>query len=309
MTTKQIKIRSYNIKTNAVSISVAQMMTSLKNQLETPFKLAISRLRKINMDDDKSDVEMIGSYHFSTNQERFFASFFQMRHDSNSKTIAEDILNKEFVSQDDIKELGELSQYLLNRRFLFMFNSEHLVTTLPGTINVSVIESYLNWLLESVRGNTKLILDPVVTKVESLTPKMSEIKSVSINSNPLQSKRTANKTQDDKKIYDITREKLLSFFKEADLKDIMDNNLVSAELVIKFKKPKKKQMEELESNLSAMMKNSADLDNMSIELKNGKRIQGSEIEGKKFVTLNLDSDGVVPDSEIENAMENYLSEL
>ena len=112
------------------------------------------------------------------------------------------------------------------------------------------------------------------------------------------------------KVLQVAQDKLMSMLSEDKyLKDIVDKNIVQAQLVLKIRKPKKKEEADYENILGTTMKPIADTDGITFQLKNGKPVKGSTIMLTKDADVELTSDGLISEKALMFELLAYLREL
>ena len=88
---------------------------------------------------------------------------------------------------------------------------------------------------------------------------------------------------------------------------MLDNKILSAQLLVKFTKPRKMEEEDYEKLLGAYMKPISDADGVTFKLKNGKKITGSNILRTKNVEIEMIDDVRISEPALIQEMEEFLS--
>ena len=106
------------------------------------------------------------------------------------------------------------------------------------------------------------------------------------------------------------KEDLLRFmFQDSpELNKILDEGIVSAELLIKFASPKDKSKDS-QAFLGPILKPMSDLDNFEIKTKTGETIKGSTIQRSKDISLETNELGMISEPQLSQEMEAFLKEL
>ena len=101
---------------------------------------------------------------------------------------------------------------------------------------------------------------------------------------------------------------LKKLFQETDsLKELMNADICSADLVIKFSKPKGMSEDEYKrKTIGALLKPIEDPDTVKLSTK-GKKIQGSHVLKTEIVTVDNDDNGAVSEQEIYQKMVQKLN--
>ena len=94
------------------------------------------------------------------------------------------------------------------------------------------------------------------------------------------------------------------------LKEIVDNQIVSAELLIKFNKPRSMDEEDYARILGATLKPVSDLDNIVFKRKDGRRdVKGKDLLKIKNVLIDVTESGKLVDQKVFQEMSKYLIEI
>ncbi|MDX7988927.1 hypothetical protein FE392_16620 [Xenorhabdus sp. 12] len=91
---------------------------------------------------------------------------------------------------------------------------------------------------------------------------------------------------------------------------IQDSQLISAELLIKFKKPRKMTQDEYANILGAYLKPVSDLDNISFKRADGKtEVKGKDLLRIKPVDIEVTETGKLVEQQVFQEMNKFLIEL
>nr|EHZ6848995.1 hypothetical protein [Acinetobacter baumannii]EKV2809804.1 hypothetical protein [Acinetobacter baumannii] len=179
---------------------------------------------------------------------------------------------------------------------------------MPGNLTITRLQTYLNWLL-----NDLYELNPLVA--EDAMPELSNIKDIVVrdpvtggNIASTAGKPTFGKTFNiGKAAIDLVKQAL------NDTKDISDHQLeqmISAKLVIEFKKPKKDDDEQIKRAFGALLKPVSDLDNFEFMTRGNKRIiKGKKILRVKEVTIETTDSNLLNEAQLSQEMNRFIREL
>ncbi|EPG1967391.1 hypothetical protein LLI53_003774, partial [Acinetobacter baumannii] len=192
--------------------------------------------------------------------------------------------------------------------YYFAVNNNFLITNMPGNLTITRLQTYLNWLL-----NDLYELNPLVA--EDAMPELSNIKDIVVrdpvtggNIASTAGKPTFGKTFNiGKAAIDLVKQAL------NDTKDISDHQLeqmISAKLVIEFKKPKKDDDEQIKRAFGALLKPVSDLDNFEFMTRGNKRIiKGKKILRVKEVTIETTDSNLLNEAQLSQEMNRFIREL
>ncbi|EIY1349421.1 hypothetical protein MMF30_003982 [Enterobacter hormaechei] len=109
------------------------------------------------------------------------------------------------------------------------------------------------------------------------------------------------------KVFDILKR---SMSDTAQLDELALSQMISAELLIKFKKPRKMSEEEYKRALGAYLKPVSDLDNVSFKRKDNKtEVKGKDLLLTKAVSVETTQTGKLVEQQLLQEMSKFLVEL
>ncbi len=201
---------------------------------------------------------------------------------------------------DDLQDKGKL---IYKSHYYFMMDNKHIVTTLPGNTTINRFQTYINWFIESLRGGTIYEFTPLITHQPLL--RLADVSKVKIQDPSIEVKEDTQ-----------TKSKAISLFLLKNLlidvkqfKEIEESDIVSAELLLKFKKPSSMDKKDYQRVLGAYMKPISDTDNITFYPKNAKPISGNEILMMKPIEVEKLESGKISVPDLTQKMEEYLLEL
>jgi len=99
------------------------------------------------------------------------------------------------------------------------------------------------------------------------------------------------------------------FTESANMDDIEIDQIMSAKLILQLKKPKSMTDEEYQKKYSAMLKPVSDLENVSFQNKDGKKINSKKILKEKSISIDVTESGFLSENQMILEMEKFLDEL
>lgn len=223
-------------------------------------------------------------------------------------SIPDELFNHEKISISEIVDKEGNTLLTCKDHYYFTLSKKFLVTNLPKS-RVKALEAYINWFLQAIRGD----------KVYSFTPKieapketqLSDIKNIVVADPQLKKKTKKTEKTDGKsaKVINFALEQLKNLVGDIpEWTPLLEKKILSAKLLIKFTKPNKMEEEDYNKLLGAYMKPVGDSEGVTLNLKNGKTIKGTDILVTKVVEIEkLDVGISEPALMIE--MEKFLKEL
>lgn len=233
---------------------------------------------------------------------------------NNVQHVSEVLMGKNLFSLDELDE-DEINRAaaIYKSHYYFALTDRFLVTNLPGNRKVRQLQTYLNWLLGTLYELTPMI-DTV--QVDSLR----DIKNITFQDSAIypwtsQEKGTGSSIGEKMiNIHHIAADWLRSILaSQTDVKyldEIELEQMISAKLIIQFKRQRKNSSEEIQKAYGALLKPIADLDDIAITDKNGKVLMnGKSIQKTKTVKIDRTTTGKPNEQTISQEMRTFLLEL
>lgn len=309
--TKTVKLSAYVIDNDDMGKKHSDLYDNLVEKLSQN-QNADARRMKLN---EKSTEEDLLS-DFALNATNVYGVIWRIAPTKEMPHIPADFFKNAKISRDALNDKDKEEETGVSCKSIhyFVMNKKYLVTDYPKS-RVKSLQVYLNWLLEPYKTSDVIYSFTPKVKSSESTP-LREIRSIVIGENTTVkvSQKQENDKQDDKsatmKVLQIAQDKLMSMIAEDKyLKDIVDKNIVQAQLVLKIRKPNKKEEADFENILGSTMKPIGDTDGITFKLKNGKTIKGSTILVTKDVEIELTEDGLISEKALMLEMLDFLKRL
>ena len=186
------------------------------------------------------------------------------------------------------------------------------MTTLGKSSSISRVETYLNWLIEEIRGETLFNFTPMISTELPIKPK--DIKEMTIlppRTRSVETEDSQADTEEASRAYKINWNRIKSLFGDSlNLDELKANNILEAELNIKFTRPKNMTPQNYERLLGQSLRVISGLDQVQFRGKKGKKyVVGSDMQREKSVKIELTENGHLSEEQLKQEMERYLLEL
>lgn len=227
-------------------------------------------------------------------------------------TIPDTLLSKNKFSIEELNQIDTKNSIMYKSHFYFAASNTHVVTNLSRTTTIRSFQAYINWLLESQREDFLYEFTPAVRTDDQI--QLSEIQKISITDpDKSKNKNIGDKENVSKKnliLNNFAIDYLTNIFSDSkDLEGIKKKQIVNAELLITFVKPKEMDESDYKNAIGALLKPMSDIDNTTFHTKTGKIRKASDLLKFKQVEINLTESGRLSEQEVYQAMEKYLKEL
>ena len=269
--------------------------------------VAAERMMPLNkLESDKSDL--ISDYENINNGQMITGTYLRIVNSKDVPVITEEMLKqKQFKVSKNNLNANEREKTCLDY-FFFGLSNTKLIVSLDARSSISRFETYVNWLLKTKETGEMINFTPAVDE-ERISA--ADLKKITISNSYDITSETESISQVGikSKMIDLTKEVLEDLFSEADtLKELIEANICSANLVIKFSKPRGMDKDEYKrKTVGAILKPLEDPDGIRFQA-NGKKISGSQVLKTEVVEVECDDQGVISEQEICQKMVQKLKQ-
>lgn len=305
---KKFALRAFKIANPNLTEPNSGLMNLLGHVLN-PESTAAERRMPLNV--DEPDRELLANYIWSANNSFLFGMMLRVIPADNGGVIDEELFNQHTITMAQVTS-GNREQSQYKDHFYFALNDDYLVTTLPGNVNINRLQTYINWLLENVRGDRLFEFAELTRLPEGI--QLSQIRDIQFRGGGY----TVNAHSADSnghslsvRLSDITRDFLTSVISDANrLNEIRDNQLIDACLYLKLKsKPRDMRQEEFQRVMSAIATNITSDSGIVLRTKDGNRFTGAAIKIKKTVSVECLEANRIVEEQLKQEMERFLGEI
>ncbi|MGJ7972662.1 hypothetical protein [Providencia hangzhouensis] len=322
---KAVKLRAFKIENHDVSKSVSPAKQQVITKL-TGTSTVKERCMILNSEDPKKEQDLISYYQTSETSNSVFCNMMRVTPSEGVEKIPDLLFEKPSFTMSDLQNADIDTSVICKNHFYFCMNDKFLVTNLPLNKTISSLQTYICWL-----ANNELIeFTPMIVKNKQTQLKDLELMSIRDPSPIMQTdsgneiteenqeksaKGTAIATSEEKNTKIKLTTSVINAIKAVmpslpNLKEIVDNQIVSAELLIKFNKPRSMDEEDYARILGATLKPVSDLDNIVFKRKDGRRdVKGKDLLKIKNVLIDVTESGKLVDQKVFQEMSKYLIEI
>lgn len=219
---------AYSIENDKLSKSHTDFTIKFIKKLEAAEKLKV-RCYEVNHETQESDL-LVSSSVIGGN--KLYGVLVRIKPTKDILSFPADFLEKESINISDLMGKKEGGEKMSCKDIdYFMVDNEHLVTMIPTT-RIARFKTYANFVLTLERGDTlynftAMIEAPKNIKLQDLT---QIIFSGNSKSMAIEDKAEPLGT----KIINMAKDKLTSLVNDSDIQFLIDKNVLTANLVIKF---------------------------------------------------------------------------
>lgn len=192
-------------------------------------------------------------------------------------------------------------------QYYFALNDNYLVTSAKRS-KIRAFEAYINWLLEAELLDTTYSFTPLVQAPKDT--RLSQVKNIVFSQPKSNKKKKPNDTNiKSSKVINFAIDMLKKVVDDVpEWKTMMDNNILSAKLLVKFSQPKNMEDEVYKKILGSCMKPIDDTEGVSFKLNNGTTVTGSNLIVTRTVEVEKVDVGISEPS-IRLEMKKFLNDL
>lgn len=269
MERKKVTYRVFTIQ----NASLTHDASELKDELRT--RLAQSniehRLIPVNEDDDSIN-DLLSSFAPATGTSDpgyFYGVMMRLKPAKEIKALPDDYMKLPELSEAQLKEIQEVAgKTVCSGIFHFLIMGTFLITDLPQIQNISVFEKYINRFL----GEAQYYFRPYLHHKDLRLNDISKVVfKETFASMPQNDRNPVSLQQPVKKLFQYISPEVKG------LKKIFESNIVSANMVISFEKPRKMTQQDYNKQLSAILAPIQNLENVYFTLHSGMKILGSDL--------------------------------
>jgi len=264
---------------------------------------------KLNNEDNEEDVIV----YYDIGPHCFHGVMLRMCPPDAVKSVPNDYLQKEKFLVTELDNVTSEKNNIRKSHYYFSLNDKFLVTTLPKNITISGFQTYINWILRDEIGDMAFQFTPMLVELEEELEdtKLYDLKSITIKDASLQKETSSkNKNSIGKKYFSVSPHLLDSIVDDPIMLEKMkENKIISAELLIKFSKPKKMSKEDYEKTMGAFLKPISDPEDFVFKTRKGNEISAEKLYKIKSVDIDLLGSGKISEKHLQHQMEIFLREL
>lgn len=302
MTQKDVFLRAFKINTANPSKNV-DLVSRLAQALNNSNS---ANDRRLNLNTNSEKEDLISS--FKIEKQKIYCTMIRANIGNGVRSIAEDLLKQKTfqLSQLSKNELDG-TQSILDFSYYLAIYDNLLITNLPRPHTISSTQAYLNWFVSS----SEYEILPLIKK--DISVQLSNIDSIVFEDSYFhglpEGKDTEPSSETVQKSFLISQlEKL--FVDASSFEKIDVNQLVSAKLVLQFKKKKIEESSDRQRVYGAMLKPIADLENITVRTRDKKRIvKGSNLQASTSVKIGVIENGLLEEPSLYLAMDKFKASL
>lgn len=309
--TKLVKLRAFRFENNLVSEPNSKVMSILFHKLKNTN--VQKRRMKLSSEEEDKEEDLI-SYYELRDKIAIMGVILRIAPSDESSTIPDNLFDKNKIEMTELQNIETDAGYIQKNHYYFYLNDKYVITNLRSNLTISSFQTYLNWLLKEERQKKLYEISPIITLPPETS--LSELKSLSFMDTSIHGSAKADtpitkgtgsvKAQIKKTAFEALKD---LFVDTKSFEEIKNSQILTAEILIKFVKPKNMTKEEFSKFMAATLKPVSECDNVILKTKNNRTLKGSEIQKIKTVEVELTNSGNLSEPDLWQKMEKFVDEL
>lgn len=302
--TKDMTLRAFSIQAS----SITQSTSYLKELLGQRLNESVSGDRKMKLNQAEPDEDLLAYFNQTSNY--IFGMMLRITNEGITGQIRPELFDQKFIRIDQISSEISTETSLYKNHYYFLITNDKVVVSLPTDTTIKRLQTYLNWILEELRGECIFELLPMINQ-SIPTSKLKDVKSIKIGDNiPIPHGESSSMIRM-MSFTDIARSFLEQLLNDTQkVQQLIDNQFIKADLRIYFaRKPKGMSRDDYERILGATITPISDLEGIRFETTKGNYITGEEIQCKKKVQIERTSNGHIIEETLKQEMIKFIQEL
>lgn len=299
---KSITLRFFDVN-YAVLTTSSSVVSRILGKLSSA---ASDRMMPVNKNtSDKYDL--ISNYLNAANKTIIAGTCLRITNSKGVPVIKTEVLSQSQFSISAFNENASDDEKTCLDYFYFCMTDKHLILTVDGRCNNTRFETYINWLLNTVEFGETIDFSPIVDEAKL---SLADIQKITIGNSYNIPLKDNPGTDVKSTVVSIAGGVLRSILSDSpNLDELMNSNICSADLVIKFSKPKSMSKEEyIRKTAGAILKPLEDPDGIKFASK-GKKVSGTQALRTEVVEVDCDENGVLSEQNIYQTMLKKIREL
>lgn len=234
---KEIKLRAFKVINKDLKKSSSDLMKLLKQRLNN--SVVKDRMMVLNAEDEFKESDLIANFDVKKDS-YIFGSIMRVTQKEGVPQLPDSFLNESRIDIEELKSLTETTSLIYKSHYYFMLNDDYVITTLPVSTTIKCMETYINSILDELRGDSLFGFNTMMKKQGQV--KLGEIKDIRIKNSTVPVSAMKQKSTEQtyvQKMVDISFSTVKHFMSEkTNISEEDLQQIVSAELLIKFARPK-----------------------------------------------------------------------
>jgi hypothetical protein len=302
---KKVTLYAYTIENEDASRPYSDFAERFHKKLGTTTTI---RQRYYEVNAETKEVDVL-SQSARMDGNRVYGALMRVIPSKEMPGLPDNYLDKNEISFSELEGADEnTGKMSCKDLFYFVLDNKHVVTTMPNS-RISRFRAFVNNFLGADLTDKPYKFSIMITEPENIKlQELTKIEFAGINHTlDAEAQQETIGTQ----VMGVAAGVLRKLLGETDIQPLLDKNILTANLVVKFTDKGKKKMSEddVKRAMSAVITNLADNDDVKFSTKDNKRIKAGETILSHTVDVDTAENGLLNESDLRSQMLAYLGEI
>ena len=259
--------------------------------------------RRLSLHAESSKEDLLSCYEIKNGH--LFCTMVRANMGNEVKSITEELFKEKTFPLSKLRaKTIQGTSSIYDFSYYFALFGDILITNLPRPHTITSTQTYINWLIK----DTRYEITPLISKTQ--VTELSKIDNLTFEDDFLRKTSAESSTTSIFLKDEFIRMVRRLFVDAKSMEDVDFDQLISAKLVIKFRKSKVERLTELQNVYGALLKPMSDLDNITIRTRDRKKlVKGSNLQLSQSIKIGLLEDGLLEEPSLFQAMERFYSTI
>lgn len=305
---KNINLQAYTIEHDDLKSASSDLFNRLRERWSTT---SSANDRRLTLSSTSSEEDVLAGLVVASNY--IIGTIMRIAPTKEVPTIPDELFEGKTIQLAPKTDDKEDTSVTVLHTYYFLVCNDFIISTLPHS-QIKRLQTYLNWWLTIGDDEKSYKFFPMIKIPEGI--KLSEMKELALGESYFVPKTkdasagSRHTIQTGVKIIDVAAEFLRRQVTDVpNLDELINKNILNARLVISFAKPRKMTIEDYKATLSSYLKPIADVDDLSIKLKQGKTIKGKDVLYNKTVSIERLDALRISEPDLYEELKEFMKEI
>lgn len=302
---KAVTLYAYTIENSDASRAYSDFTEKFRAKLETS-KTIRQRILEINNQTHETDVL---SQVVLQNNGYIYGSLMRIILSKEMPSLPSDYLDKNELSFSELDGVGDDNDKMSCKDlYYFALDNRHLITTMP-TSRIARFRTFVNHFLEVELTAKSYSFSIMITQPENI--KLQELTKIEFAGGGRFLQNNDEIANINTSVLEVAVDVLKRLIIDEDIKPLLDKNILTANLVVKFNDRYRKKIndDDVKKAMSAVVTNLADYGNVKFSTKDNRNIKAGETVLCKHINVDTTENNLLNEEDLRQQMLYFLSEI
>ena len=302
---KPVNLYAYTIENEDVSRPYSDFAEKFHQKLGSSTTI---RQRYYEVNTETHEVDVL-SQSARMDNNRVYGALMRVIPSKEMPGLRADYLDKQEISFSELEGAGvETGKMSCKDLFYFVLDNHHLVTTMPVS-RISRFRAFVNFFL-----GTELTGKPYQFSVMIMQPEiiqLQELRKIEFSGIKQQVSQESLQESTGFQVFNMATDILKRLLGEEEIAPLLEKEILTANLVVKFNDKGKKKMNEddVKRAMSAVITNLSDNPDVKFSTKDNRSIKAGETVLRKIVDIDTAENGLLNETDLRQQMLAFLHDI